>query len=210
MRLFILLIVVSISCVSELQAQGYVLPKNSLVEEGVSKDGIPYAYLEGSLYAFKEEKWRRVKWFGKKCHAVNDGHQYQLLKEDWSKKYEVPARPASLERKQATVYDTSVDVSDETFDREVLQADQTVLVDFTASWCGPCQVLAPKLEKLAEELAGRVKVVKMDYDTCPLTRAEYGVEKAPTMLIVSNGQVQHTLVGLPSDMQIVKDLLPKE
>jgi thioredoxin 1 len=86
-------------------------------------------------------------------------------------------------------------VRDETFEAEVLKSDKPVLVDFTATWCGPCQALAPTLEAAAAEYADRVKVVKCDVDQARATAMRFRVASVPTLLMFSNGEVVGQLVG---------------
>jgi thioredoxin 1 len=82
-----------------------------------------------------------------------------------------------------------VKLTSENFGAEVLESDVPVLVDFYAVWCGPCRMLAPIIEELAEELAGKVKVCKMDVDEAPELAEEYGVFSIPTLMVFKGGQV---------------------
>jgi len=84
----------------------------------------------------------------------------------------------------------------EPFDREVLEAQEPVLVDFYASWCGPCRALAPTLDALAVELAGRAKVVKLDVDQAPELARRYQVAFIPCPVVFSGGEEADRLVGL--------------
>ena len=94
---------------------------------------------------------------------------------------------------QETIH-MAIDVSDSTFEQEVLKSSEPVLVDFFAEWCGPCKAMAPALEQVAQEMQGKVKVVKLDVDQNPKVTGEYGIRAMPTLLLFKNGQVaaQHT------------------
>ncbi len=86
-------------------------------------------------------------------------------------------------------------VTDATFDADVLRSPLPVLIDFWAPWCGPCRMVAPTVEKLARELDGRLRVVKVNVDENPATQARYGIQSIPTMMIFKNGQVADRWVG---------------
>lgn len=86
-------------------------------------------------------------------------------------------------------------VSDATFQQEVLQADVPVLVDFWATWCGPCRMIAPIIEELSSEFEGRAKVVKLDVDQNPQVSMQFGIRSIPTLLFFKDGQVADQLVG---------------
>jgi thioredoxin 1 len=88
-----------------------------------------------------------------------------------------------------------IELGDAQFHREVLEAREPVLVDFTATWCPPCRALAPVLESLAAEYQGRMKMVKLDVDNHPETPARYGVRAMPTLLFFKGGQVVKQVVG---------------
>ena len=85
-------------------------------------------------------------------------------------------------------------VTDSSFDQEVLKATEPVLVDFHATWCGPCKAMAPALEQVAAEMMGKIKVVKVDVDENPKVTGTYGIRAMPTLLIFKGGKVaaQHT------------------
>jgi len=85
---------------------------------------------------------------------------------------------------------------DQNFEQEVLKASGTVLVDFTATWCGPCKILAPIVEKLADEFAGKLKVGKVDVDHAPAVAAKYGVRSVPTVMVFEGGQKKAQHIGL--------------
>jgi len=88
-------------------------------------------------------------------------------------------------------------VTDENFETEVLQASHTqpVMVDFWAEWCGPCKMLAPVVEEVAQDLAGKVKVVKMDVDASPHTPGAYNIRGIPTLILFKDGKPAATRVG---------------
>jgi thioredoxin 1 len=97
-------------------------------------------------------------------------------------------------------------VTDETFAEEVLQSDVPVLVDFTASWCPPCRMIAPVLEAVAEEQAGRLKVVQLDVDTDPATAAAYGVLSMPTLMVFRAGEPVKSMVGARPKRRLLQEL----
>ena len=82
------------------------------------------------------------------------------------------------------------------FEEEVLKSDKPVLVDFWATWCGPCRMLAPTIEKIAVEQEGVVKVGKIDVDEEPELAAKYGISSIPTLMVFMNGQVKTASVGV--------------
>lgn len=92
-----------------------------------------------------------------------------------------------------------VHASDTSFEKDVLKSDRPVVVDFWAEWCGPCKMIAPYLDEIAEELGDRVKIVKVNIDENPLTPTKYGVRGIPTLMVFKNGAAVATKVGaLPS------------
>jgi len=99
-------------------------------------------------------------------------------------------------------------VSDDTFEKEVLQSSQPVLVDFYADWCGPCRAIAPIVEEIARELSDRLKVVKLDVDQNPQTAMQYGVQSIPTLLIFKNGKEVERLIGYMSKTKLLSKLEP--
>jgi thioredoxin 1 len=94
-----------------------------------------------------------------------------------------------------------IHVTDSAFEKTVLQSQLPVIVDFWAPWCGPCRMVAPVLDKIAKQMAGKVLVAKVNTDENPDWASRYGVQGIPTMLLISNGKVVHRQVGaLPEPM----------
>jgi thioredoxin 1 len=89
----------------------------------------------------------------------------------------------------------TVSVTDETFEKEVLQSDKPVLLDFWAEWCGPCKQIAPSLDQISEELSGAVTVAKLNIDESPMTPGRYGVRGIPTLMLFRAGQMASMKVG---------------
>jgi thioredoxin 1 len=95
-----------------------------------------------------------------------------------------------------------IHVSDDGFDRDVLKSQEPVLVDFWAEWCGPCKMIAPVLEEIASEYAGKVKIAKINIDDNPATPPKYGIRGIPTLMLFKNGNVEATKVGAVSKSQL--------
>lgn len=95
-------------------------------------------------------------------------------------------------------------ITDTTFESEVVQSKQPVLVDFWAQWCGPCKAITPILEDLSQEYAGKVKIVKLDVDHNPATPPKFGVRGIPTLILFKDGQVKATQVGMLSKSDLMK------
>ena len=99
-------------------------------------------------------------------------------------------------------------VNAENFEQEVLKSDIPVLVDFWAPWCGPCKALAPTIDDVANETAGRLKVVKLDIDEAPGVAAKYGVQSIPTLILFKNGDIVEQLVGMMPKTGIMAKVAP--
>jgi len=95
-------------------------------------------------------------------------------------------------------------VSDDTFEKEVVEASLPVIVDFWAQWCGPCKALAPIIDAIAQQYGDKVKFVKMDVDSNPLTPPKFGVRGIPTLILFKDGQVKATQVGLVNKTELAK------
>jgi thioredoxin 1 len=93
-------------------------------------------------------------------------------------------------------------LSENNFEEEVLKSELPVLVDFWATWCGPCRMLAPTIAKIAEEWEGKIKVCKLDVDECPTLAAKYGISSIPTLKVFVKGEVKADAVGVTPKPQI--------
>jgi thioredoxin 1 len=101
-----------------------------------------------------------------------------------------------------------IHLTDQTFQKEVLEADKPVLIDFWAVWCGPCRVIAPTVTALADEWADRLKVCKLDVDHNQVTAQQYRIRSIPTMLLFKNGQVVESIVGALPRSKIEAKIAP--
>src|SRR6267143_170094 len=99
-------------------------------------------------------------------------------------------------------------VTDPTFETEVLKSDRPVLVDFWATWCGPCRMVSPILEEIASEQSAKLRVVKLDVDANPITAGRFGVRSIPTMILFKNGREADRVVGYHPKEQLMKKLQP--
>jgi thioredoxin len=95
-------------------------------------------------------------------------------------------------------------ISDDSFQSEVLQSTTPVLIDFWAPWCAPCRAIGPVVEELAREYEGKLKVVKMNVDENPQTPSRYGVRGIPNLILFQGGQVKEQIVGAVPKAQLVK------
>lgn len=86
-------------------------------------------------------------------------------------------------------------ITEQNFETEVLKSELPVMVDFGATWCGPCRMIAPYMEQLSEEFAGKAVVAKADIDECPSIAAKYGIRHVPTVLVFKNGEIVDKNVG---------------
>src|SRR3712207_4103339 len=103
------------------------------------------------------------------------------------------------------------DVGDDSFEREVLQADRPVLVDFWAPWCGPCHAITPVLQSLEDELGDRIDFVKVNIDVNPVTASRYGVLSIPTVILFRGGEAKDSVLGArarPHYERLLGEVLP--
>ncbi len=99
-----------------------------------------------------------------------------------------------------------IEITDNNFESEVLKSDLPVLIDFWAVWCGPCKIIAPVVEEIANEYDGKLKVGKLDVDNNQQTSVKYGIRSIPTLLLFKDGVVVDTIIGAVPKSQIIQRL----
>lgn len=98
------------------------------------------------------------------------------------------------------------EVTDESFDSEIINSDIPAMVDFWAEWCGPCKMVGPVVEELAGEYKGKIKIAKMDVDNNRQTPAKFGIRNIPTLILFKEGEVINTIIGAQSKSAIEEEL----
>jgi len=109
----------------------------------------------------------------------------------------------SLEERKKIMAGNVIELTDATFDTTVHNSDVPVLVDFWAPWCGPCKMIAPIIQEIADEYGDRVKICKLDTDEARDSAMEFGISAIPTLILFKNGQVEKKWVGLTSKKDII-------
>ena len=99
-----------------------------------------------------------------------------------------------------------LEVSDDNFETEIMNSDLPAMVDFWAEWCGPCKMIGPLVEELANEYTGKIKVAKMDVDKNPQTPIKFGIRNIPTLILFKDGEVAQTIVGAQPKSNIENEL----
>lgn len=98
-------------------------------------------------------------------------------------------------------------ITSKNFEKEVLNSDIPVLVDFYATWCGPCKMMSPIVEEIAKEMEGKVKVLKIDTDEEQQLAIKYGIMSIPTFIIFKNGKIEKTLIGMQDKTELINNCI---
>jgi thioredoxin 1 len=102
----------------------------------------------------------------------------------------------------------ALEVNDGTFDKEVVKSTTPVLVDFFATWCGPCKAVAPVLDEISKELSGKLKVVKIDIDSSEQTTSSFGITSVPTLVLVKGGKEVGRILGAAPKRELMSKIQP--
>ncbi len=102
----------------------------------------------------------------------------------------------------------ALEVNDQTFDKEVIKSATPVLVDFFATWCGPCKAVAPVLDEISRELAGKLKLVKVDIDNSGEVTASFGITSVPTLVLVKGGKEVGRILGAAPKRELLSKIQP--
>jgi thioredoxin 1 len=106
-----------------------------------------------------------------------------------------PKGKKDIERERSDIMADVLQVTDQTFEEEIIKASTPAMVDFWAEWCGPCKMVAPTVEELAKEYKGKIKVAQMNVDQNRATPQRFGIRNIPTLILFKNGEVAQTIIG---------------
>jgi thioredoxin 1 len=119
---------------------------------------------------------------------------------------EASGNPVPTNKHKGLTMKPTIEINEANFESEVLRSNQPVLVDFWAEWCGPCKMIAPLLDEIATEQAGRVKVAKVNVDVNPVLAARFGIQSIPTLLYFAGGELRDQTIGVTGKRAIVAKL----